>query len=45
VDSPKYPQARILAAGAIKKAGDKRQARSLLEGYLPDKQIDGLMKK
>jgi Tfp pilus assembly protein PilF len=45
VDSPKYPQARILAAGAVKKAGDKRQARSLLEGYLPDKQIDGLLKK
>ena len=45
VDSHKYPQARILAAGAINKSGDKRMARSLLEGYIPDGQISKLLKK
>ena len=45
VESQKFPQARILAAGALNKLGDSRLARSLLEGYLSDKQIDELMKK
>ena len=45
VDSQTYPRARILAAGALNKSGDPKLARSLLEGYLSDKQIDELMKK
>ena len=45
VESQKFPQARILAAGALNKSGDSRLARSLLEGYLSDRQIDELMKK
>jgi predicted Zn-dependent protease len=45
VDSQTYPQARILVAGALSKSGDKRLARSLLEGHLSDKKIEGLLQK
>ena len=45
VDSQAYPQARILAAGALFKSGDSRLARNLLEGYLSDRKIEELMRK
>ena len=45
VDSATYPQARILAAGALNKSGDTALARSLLQGYISDQKIEGLLKK
>ena len=44
-DSQEFPQARILAAGALKKSGDSTLARNLLEGYISDSKIDELMKR
>lgn len=43
VDNPNYPQARILAAGALLHSGDSQGARYLLEGYLSAAEIDKLL--
>lgn len=43
VDNPDYPQARILAAGSLMRAGNIPAARSLLQGYLSDPEIDQLI--
>lgn len=43
VDNPDYPQARILAAGALMRSGDRAGARNLLEGYLTSTEIDALL--
>lgn len=43
VDNPSYARARILAAGAFMRSGDKVSARNLLEGYLSSSEIDDLL--
>lgn len=44
-ENARYPQARILAAGAFLKSGNKTAARNLLEGYLSRMEIDELLEK
>lgn len=43
VDNPNYARARILAAGAFMRSGDRTSARNLLDGYLSSSEIDDLL--
>lgn len=42
-ENPRYPMARVLAAGSFAKIGDKTAAKNLLEGYLSDYEIESLL--
>ena len=43
VDSPKFLEARIMAAAAFTRKNDKKSARGLLEGYVSDGEINRLL--
>ena len=42
-DSPEFPQARLAAAAALARSNDRQGARNLLEGYLPQDEIERIL--
>jgi hypothetical protein len=43
IDSPQFIEARIMAAAALNRKRDNKGARDLLEGYLPEQEIDRVL--
>ncbi|MDR2366727.1 MAG: tetratricopeptide repeat protein [Deltaproteobacteria bacterium] len=43
IDSPRYLEARIMAAAALNRKRDNKGARELLEGYVPEREINRIL--